>query len=80
MVAFVSEGVLTSVLMEWLHRARRQAEANRREAEEFRETSRRAEERLRAIIDNTDAMIYMKSDDIKYIHHEQKAEGDPRRR
>ena len=66
MVAFVSEGVLTSVLMEWLHRARRQAEANRREAEEFREVSRRAEERLRAIIDNTDALIYMKSADLKY--------------
>ena len=61
MVAFVFEGILTSVLMEWLHRARRQAEENRREANGFREASRRAEDWLRAIIDNTDALIYMKN-------------------
>jgi two-component system sensor kinase FixL len=65
-VAFVSEGVLTSVLMEWLHRARRQAEESRREANSFREASRRAEERLRAIIDNTDALIFMKTANLKY--------------
>ena len=58
MVAFVFQGILTSVLMERLHRARRQAEENRREADAFREASRRAEDWLRAIIDNTDALIY----------------------
>src|SRR5271165_824349 len=47
LVAFVSDGVLTSVLMEWLHRSRRQAEESRREADGFRETSSRAEQRLR---------------------------------
>jgi K+-sensing histidine kinase KdpD len=41
MVGFVFEGILTSVLMERLHRARRQAEENRREADGFREASRR---------------------------------------
>ena len=66
MVAFLSEGVLTSVLMEWLHRARRQAEESRREANGLREESRRAEERLRAIIDNTDALIYTKNVDLTY--------------
>ena len=35
LVAFVFEGILTSVLMERLHRARRQAEENRREADGF---------------------------------------------
>jgi two-component system sensor kinase FixL len=66
LVAFVSEGALTSVLMEWLHRARLQAEESRREANGFREVSRRAEERLRAIIDNTDAIIYMKDINLEY--------------
>ncbi len=61
LVAFVSDGVLTSVLMEWLHWARRQAEESRREADGFREASQRAEDRLRSIIDNTDALIYMKN-------------------
>ena len=66
MVAFVFEGILTSVLMERLHRARRQAEENRREADGLREASRRAEDRLRAIIDNTDALIYMKNLNLTY--------------
>ena len=66
MVAFVFEGILTSVLMERLHRARRQAEENRREADGFREASRRAEDWLRAIIDNTDALIYMKNLNLTY--------------
>jgi PAS domain S-box-containing protein len=66
LTAFVFEGVLTSVLMEWLHRARRQAEQSRGEADSFRDVSRLAEERLRAIIDNTDALIYMKSKHLEY--------------
>ncbi len=66
MIAFVSEGILTSVLMEWLHRARRQAEESRGEANGFKEESRRAEERLRAIIDNADALIYTKNVDLSY--------------
>ena len=65
-MAFVFESILTSVLMEWLHLARRQAEESRREADGFREASRRAEERLRAIIDNTDALIYTKNIDLTY--------------
>jgi len=66
LVAFVFEGILTSVLMEWLHLARRQAEESRREADGFREASRRAEERLRAIIDNTDLLIYTKNIALTY--------------
>ena len=66
MMAFVFEGILTSVLMERLHRARRQVEENRREADGLREASRRAEDRLRAIIDNTDALIYMKNHNLTY--------------
>ena len=66
MVAFVFEGILTSVLMERLHRARRQAEENRREADGFREASRRAEHWLRAIIDNSDALIYTKNLNLTY--------------
>ena len=57
----------TSVLMEQrLHWARRQAEENRREADGLREALRRAEDWLRAIIDNTDALIYMKNLNLTY--------------
>jgi len=66
LAAFVFQGILTSLLMEWIHRARRQADLSRREADEFREASRRAEERLRAIIDNTDALIFTKNIDLTY--------------
>ncbi|MGZ3395617.1 MAG: hypothetical protein ACXWPK_16415, partial [Isosphaeraceae bacterium] len=62
----VFERTPTSVLMEQLHWARRQAEENRREADGLREASRRAEDRLRAIIDNTDALIYMKNPNLTY--------------
>ncbi len=66
LVAFVFEGILTSILMEWLHLARRQAEESRRTANEFREASRRADDRFRAIIDNTDALIFMKNMRLEY--------------
>src|SRR5271157_1883316 len=62
----VFEPILTSVLMKWLYRARRQPEENRREADGLREASRRAEDWLRAIIDNTDALIYMKNRNLTY--------------
>jgi len=52
----VFERTPTRVLMERLHWARRQAEENRREADRLREASRRAEDWLRAIIDNTDTL------------------------
>ncbi len=67
LLAFILEGVLTSITMEWLHRARRQAELSGREAERFRETSRRADELLRAVVDNTDAIIYLKDQSLNYI-------------
>jgi PAS domain S-box-containing protein len=67
LAAFVFEGALTSVLMEELHRARRRAEESRREAEGFREASWLAKERLRAIINNTDAIIYLKDSKLKYL-------------
>lgn len=66
MVAFAFEGILVSVLMERLHRARRQAEGSRREADEFREASRRSEDWLRAIIDNTYALMYMNNLNLIY--------------
>jgi len=66
LVAFVFDGILTSVLMEWLHRSRRLAEENRRIAIEFKDASLRAEERFRAIIDNTDALIFMKNLRLEY--------------
>jgi PAS domain S-box-containing protein len=67
LAAFVFEGVLTSVLMEELHRARRRAEESHREAEGFREASWLAKERLQAIINNTDAIIYLKDNKSKYV-------------
>ena len=67
LVAFVAEGILTSFTMEWLHQARRRAEESRREAEGLRETTRRAEEWLRAIVDNTDAIIYLKDTKLNYV-------------
>lgn len=67
LAAFVVEGVLTSVLMEWLHRARRRSDEDRRAAEASREASRLADERLRAVIDNTDAIIYVKDKNLNYL-------------
>ena len=66
MVAFAFDGVVTSVLMEWLHRARRQAEESRRDADESRQAMRRTDERFRSIIDNTDALIFMKNIRLEY--------------
>lgn len=66
LVAFIAEGILTSLTMESLHRARRRSEESRLEAERFRQASRSAEERLRAIIDNTDALIYLKDRSLNY--------------
>ncbi len=66
LVAFVITCTLTSILMEWLHSARRQADLSRRESDELREAARRAEERFRAIIDNTDALIFMKNRSQEY--------------
>ena len=77
MAAFVFDGILTSFLMEWLHwpagKPRRAAGA----ANEFKEASRRTEERFRAIIDNTDALIFMKNTKAGIRGNEQKTEGDP---
>ncbi len=67
LLAFIVEGILTSITMESLLRARDRAERSRREAEVLRETTRRSKERLRAIIDNTDALIYIKSIDSSYV-------------
>src|SRR5262249_54820133 len=67
LLAFVLEGILTCVTMEWLHRARRQAEGSRREADECRKASRRAEDLLHAVIDNTNALIYCKNLELIYI-------------
>jgi two-component system, LuxR family, sensor kinase FixL len=66
LIAFVTEGMLTSVLMEALHRSRLRSEESRREAERFRAAASRAEERLRAIVDNTDALISVKDRDDRY--------------
>jgi PAS domain-containing protein len=66
MMAFAFDGVVTSVLMEWLHRARRQAEESRRDAGESRQAMRRTDERFRSIIDNTDALIFMKNIRLEY--------------
>lgn len=73
--AFLAEGVLTSVLMEWLHRARRRADESRREAEEVREASRRVENWLEAIIDNTNSRIYIKNTQFRYIMMNKKLMG-----
>jgi PAS domain S-box-containing protein len=63
LTAFVLEGVMTSVLMGQLHSARRRSEADRRAAERYRDELAMSEERLRAIMDNSNAIIYLK--DIK---------------
>jgi two-component system sensor kinase FixL len=67
LAAFATEGILTSILMEGLHRARARSEENHREAEAFREKAERSEVQLRAILDNTGAFIYLKNLDYSYI-------------
>jgi PAS domain S-box-containing protein len=66
MGVFVLQGIVTSVLMERLHEALHRAEASRCEAQKFREASRRSEERLQTILDNTVAVVYLKDSAGRY--------------
>jgi PAS domain S-box-containing protein len=63
---FVLQGVLTSVLMEKLHDAHHRAEASTLDAQQFRDASRRSDERLQTILDNTTAVVYLKDTTGRY--------------
>ena len=67
LVVFVVEGILISTLMETLHGARRKSEASTREAKRYQEVSRRGEEKLRAILDNSLAVVFLKDAAGRYI-------------
>ena len=67
LVVFVVEGILISTLMETLHGARRKSEASTREAKRYQEVSRRGEETLRAILDNSLAVVFLKDTAGRYI-------------
>ena len=67
LVVFMVEGILISTLMETLHGARRKSEASTREAERYQEVSRRGEETLRAILDNSLAVVFLKDTAGRYI-------------
>ena len=64
---FLLEGGMTCVLMEQLHSARRQSERSVEEARAYRETLRRSEERLQALMDNAPALIYLKDLEGRYL-------------
>ena len=67
LVVFMAEGILISTLMETLHGARRKSEASTRAAERYQEVSRRGEETLRAILDNSLAVVFLKDTAGRYI-------------
>src|SRR5437588_629568 len=67
LVVFAVESTLISTLMETLHRARRISEASQQEAERYQEASRRGEETLRAILDNSLAVVFLKDTAGRYI-------------
>jgi two-component system, LuxR family, sensor kinase FixL len=67
LIVFMMEGILISALMESLHGARRKSEASTREAERYQEVSRRDEEKLRAILDNSLAVVFLKDIAGRYI-------------
>ncbi len=60
LVVFVSEGALVSSFMEVLHAARRRSEASVQEARRYHEELERSEGRLRAILDNSPSVIFLK--------------------
>jgi PAS domain S-box-containing protein len=64
---FVVQGVLTSVLMERLHASFHRAATSNQEAEYFRAASRRSEDRLQAILDNSMAVVFMKDTSGRYV-------------
>jgi PAS domain S-box-containing protein len=64
---FLVESVLISTLMETLHRAWRRSEASRREAQRYQESSQRGEATLRAILDNSLAIVFLKDTAGRYI-------------
>jgi PAS domain S-box-containing protein len=67
LVVFLVEGSLISMLMESLHRAWRRSEASRREAVQYQETAQRGEATLRAILDNSLAIVFLKDAAGRYI-------------
>jgi PAS domain S-box-containing protein len=66
LVVFLVESVLISTLMETLHRARRRSEASRREAQQYQETAQRSAATLRAILDNSLAIVFLKDTAGRY--------------
>jgi PAS domain S-box-containing protein len=64
---FLAESSLISTLMETLHRARRRSDASRCEAQRYQEISQRGEQKLRAILDNSLAIVFLKDMAGKYI-------------
>ena len=67
LAAFLLDGALTSLLMGRLHAAMRRSAGVAAEVRLYRETLRRSEERLQALIDNCPALIYLKDNDGRYL-------------
>ena len=67
LVVFLIEGTLLSVLMEGLNAARRRAEANARDAERYQEELGRREGQLRAVLDHSPSVIFLKDRAGRYL-------------
>src|SRR5205085_671802 len=60
LAVFLVEGAMLSVLMEGLHASRRRAEANAREAGRYQQELGRSEGQLRAVLDHSPSVIFLK--------------------
>jgi PAS domain S-box-containing protein len=67
LAVFALEGTLLCTLMEMLHAARRRSEAMAREAKQYQEELSRREGQLRAILDNSPSIIFLKDRAGRYV-------------
>ncbi|HZW33507.1 MAG TPA: PAS domain S-box protein, partial [Isosphaeraceae bacterium] len=67
LVVFLGEGMLLSALMEGLLAARRRAEASARDARRYQDELARSEGQLRAVLDHSPSVIFLKDRAGRYL-------------
>jgi PAS domain S-box-containing protein len=66
-VGFALEGTLISALMERLHAVRRRSEASVKEAQRYQDELARSEGQLRAVLDHSPSVIFLKDGAGRYL-------------
>jgi PAS domain S-box-containing protein len=67
LVVFLLEGILVSTLMEMLHAARRRSDASAQEARRYQEELGKSEGQLRAVLDHSPSVIFLKDRAGRYL-------------